>query len=173
LDGGGALMNQAIHTADLLLWLLGDVARVYAKAVTALHDIEVEDTVVATLEFASGAVGTFEAATSSFPGYPRRVELTGTEGTIILEHDRIISADLRKPPDGSAGAGEGNSNASATSAVVSDVRGHRRVMEDFIRAVVTDARPSCDGHEGRRSVRLVESIYESSRTGLPVTVSGR
>src|SRR5688572_25846983 len=72
LDGGGALMNQGIHTVDLLLWLLGGITQVYAKAVTALHEIEVEDTVVATLEFACGALGTLEATTSTFPGYPRR-----------------------------------------------------------------------------------------------------
>src|SRR6266849_6311984 len=95
LDGGGALMNQGVHTVDLLLWLMGDVERVYAKAKTALHKIEAEDTVVATLEFANGAIGTLEAATSVYPGYSRRVELTGSEGTIILEQDQIIAADLR------------------------------------------------------------------------------
>jgi UDP-N-acetyl-2-amino-2-deoxyglucuronate dehydrogenase len=73
LDGGGALMNQGIHTVDLLLWLMGDVERVYARAVTALHQIEVEDTIVATLEFASGAIGTLEAATSAYPGYHRQL----------------------------------------------------------------------------------------------------
>src|SRR5438876_649529 len=95
LDGGGALMNQGIHTVDLVLWLLGHAERVYARAITALHDVAVEDTVVATLEFASGAIGTLEAATSVYPGYRRRLELTGSEGTIILENDRIIRADLR------------------------------------------------------------------------------
>ena len=97
LDGGGALMNQGIHTADLLLWLLGPVRRVSARAVTALHPIEVEDTVVALLEFESGAVGTLEATTAAYPGYRRRLELTGTEGTVIVEHDRLVAADLRQP----------------------------------------------------------------------------
>ena len=172
LDGGGALMNQGIHTVDLLLWLMGDVERVYAKAITALHQIEVEDTVVATLEFASGAVGTLEATTSAYPGYRRRLELTGSEGTIILEHDRIIAADLRTPPDDFDSAGEGSSNPSATSPVVSDVRGHRKILEDFLRAIETNGRPRCDGHEGRRSVELVQAIYESSRTGRSVTLAG-
>jgi predicted dehydrogenase len=90
-------MNQGIHTLDLLLWLMGDVERVSAKAITAIHKIEVEDTVVATLEFANGAIGTLEAGTSIYPGYQRRVELSGSEGTIILEHDRIIAIDLRTP----------------------------------------------------------------------------
>src|SRR6266404_4890570 len=98
LDGGGALINQAIHTVDLLLWLLGDVLRVHARTATVLHKIEAEDTAVAALEFASGAVGTLLATTAAYPGYPRRLEITGTEGTVILEHDRIVAADLRNPP---------------------------------------------------------------------------
>jgi UDP-N-acetyl-2-amino-2-deoxyglucuronate dehydrogenase len=171
LDGGGALMNQGVHTVDLLLWLMGDVKRVSAKAVTALHNIEVEDTVVATLEFANGAVGTLEAGTSVYPGYPRRVELTGSEGTIILEHDRIIAADLRTPFADLVGPIEANQNASASSPIVSDVSGHRRILADFLEAIDRDGRPRCDGHEGRRSVALVRAIYESSRTGQPVTLS--
>ena len=95
LDGGGALINQGIHTIDLLLWLLGDVVRVQARTATLLHKIEAEDTAVATLEFASGALGIFHATTAAYPGYPRRVEISGTEGTVILEHDRIIAVDLR------------------------------------------------------------------------------
>ena len=79
LDGGGALMNQGIHTVDLLLWLFGPVRRVTAKAGALLHAIEVEDTAVAVLEFANGALGTLEAATSAYPGYSRRIELTGAK----------------------------------------------------------------------------------------------
>lgn len=169
LDGGGALMNQGVHTIDLLLWLLGDVERVSAKAITALHEIEVEDTVVATLEFASGAIGTLEAATSVYPGYHRRIELTGSEGTIILEHDRIIAADLRTPLADAVRPPEPNSNASASSPIVSDVGGHKRLLEDFLRTIATDGTPVCDGAEGRRSVALVQAIYESSRTGQAVT----
>ena len=170
LDGGGALMNQGVHTVDLLLWLMGPVVRVYAKAITALHKIESEDTVVATLEFANGAIGTLEAATSAYPGYSRRVELTGSEGTVILDHDRVISADLHSPADEFNGSAEADSNASANSPVVSDVRGHRMVIEDFLEAIRTDGVPRCDGREGRKSVELVCAIYESSRTGQPVKV---
>jgi UDP-N-acetyl-2-amino-2-deoxyglucuronate dehydrogenase len=179
LDGGGALMNQGVHTVDLLLWLMGDVQRVYAKAKTALHQIEAEDTVVATLEFANGAIGTLEAATSVYPGYNRRVELSGSEGTIILEQDRIIAADLRTVPQASDGDSiadiakpiKESSNPQATSPVVSDVSGHQRILEDFLRAIETGALPLCDGLEGRRSVALVQAIYESSRTGQPVIVN--
>lgn len=170
LDGGGALMNQGIHTVDLLLWLLGDVERVYAKAVTALHDIESEDTVVATLEFANGMVGTLEATTSAYPGYDRRFELTGTEGTIVFEHDRIVRADLKQPKDDLVTATAGDLNLSASSPIVSDVSGHKRIITDFMKAIAEDGTPKCDGLEGRRSVQLVNAIYESSRTGQPVSL---
>ncbi len=172
-DGGGALINQGVHTVDLLLWLMGDVERVYAKTSTAFHDIEVEDTVVATLEFANGAVGTLEAATSVYPGYQRRVELTGSEGTIILEHDRLVSADLREPIADLIRKTEESPNPSRTSPVVSDVRGHKKLLKDFLRAIETNGSPVCDGLEGRRSVELVQAIYESSRTSQSVTITKR
>jgi len=170
LDGGGALMNQGVHTVDLLLWLMGDVRRVYGKAVTALHRIEAEDTVVATLEFANGAIGTLEATTAAYPGYSRRVELTGSEGTILIDQDRVIGADLRTPTDEFIDSVE-ESNASARSPVVADVSGHRMILEDFLRAIENNSKPCCDGREARRSVRVVQAIYESSRTGLPVTLT--
>ena len=166
LDGGGALMNQGVHTVDLLLWLMGDVERVSARAVTALHDIEVEDTVVATLEFANGAIGTLEAATSIYPGYRRRVELTGTNGTIVLEHDRIITADLRTPV--AIFPAEESYNLDSASP---DICGHKRLLEDFLRAIETNSKARCDGREGRRSVALVQAIYESSRTGRAVKLT--
>ena len=164
LDGGGALINQAIHTVDLLLWLLGDVVRVQARAATVLHKIEAEDTAIANLEFASGAVGTLLATTAAYPGYPRRLEITGTEGTVILEHDRIIAADLRNPPPDFANMSTGDSNQSASSAAVTDISGHKAILEDFLHAIANNTQPICNGREGHRSLALVESIYTSART---------
>ena len=165
LDGGGALINQGVHTVDLLLWLMGDVTRVQAKAITGFHNIEVEDTLVATLEFKNGAIGILEAATSVYPGYPRRIELTGSEGTIIVEDDRIVTMDLRHPLEEPLVTVGQAPHASPNSPVVSDVSGHRRLLEDFIHAIESNSGPRCDGYEGRKSVALVEAIYESSRTG--------
>ena len=171
LDGGGALMNQGIHSVDLLLWLFGEVERVYAATRTAVHAIAVEDTAVACLEFANGAVGTLEAATSVFPGFARRLELTGSEGTIVVEQDRVVALELRTPPV-SLPPGETSTNASASSPVVTDARGHRRVLEDFVVAIRTRATPLCDGREGRRSVALVEAMYRSARARTAVTLEG-
>ena len=169
LDGGGAVMNQGIHTVDLLLWLLGDVDQVYASTRTALHSIEVEDTAVACLEFAGGAIGTFEASTSAFPGFPRRLELTGAEGTVVVEGDRVVSVQLRTAAEAPPPSEE-STNPSATSPVVSDVRGHRRVLEHFLSAIRTGATPLCDGREGRRSVALVQAMYASARSRAVVRV---
>lgn len=162
LDGGGALMNQGVHTVDLLLWLLGDVARVQARTVTALHKIESEDTAMAILEFARGALGMLQATTAAYPGYPRRVEITGTEGTVILEHDRVIAADLRRPPANFGVDTPSDANASASSAAVTDIRGHQAILEDFLAAIEQDTKPLCDGLEGRRSIALIQAIYSAA-----------
>jgi len=170
LDGGGALMNQGIHTVDLLLWLFGPVARVSALARTAMHRIEVEDTLVATLEFANGALGTLEVTTAAYPGLARRMELTGTEGTVVVEGDRVATFALRRPPTVEPPQHGGSTNASASSPVVSDVRGHRRILEDFVAAVRERRPPRCEGAEGRRSVALIEAIYRSAESRSPVAV---
>ena len=173
LDGGGALINQAIHTVDLVSWMFGPVARVFGRTAARVHDIEAEDTAVAVLEFANGALGTIEAATSVYPGYPRRLEVTGSEGTLILEHDRLIAVDLRSgSPQGVMVGGE-DRNLSAATAVVSDASGHARVIQDFVRAIETNSTPACDGRQGRHSVELVQAIYTSARTGAPVTLGAR
>jgi UDP-N-acetyl-2-amino-2-deoxyglucuronate dehydrogenase len=166
LDGGGALMNQGIHTVDLLLWLLGPVARVRAATATRVHDIEVEDTAAAILEFENGALGVIEAATSIFPGYARRVELTGSEGTLIVDDDRLVRADLRSSASPAAAATA--PAESAASPVVSDASAHQRIVEDFFDAIRKGRAPACDAREGRKSVALVCAIYEAARTGAAV-----
>jgi len=168
LDGGGALMNQGVHTVDLLLWLFGPVRRVFGRTATRLHPIEVEDTVVAVLEFASGAIGTLEAATSAYPGYPRRIELTGSEGTVRLEGDRLAAIDLRQPVEGEVAADANPISVAASSPVVADTTAHRAVLEDFIAAIAHRVPPSCDGAQGRASVAVIEAVYRSSTINQPV-----
>lgn len=162
LDGGGALINQAIHTVDLLLWLCGPVTRVFGRTATRFHQIDVEDTAVAVLEFASGAIGTLEAATCAYPGRARRLEITGSRATSILDGDRLVAVG------GATDAGHMPQNAA--SPAVSDVTAHRDVFIDFIHACQTGAAPCCDGRDARRSLALVEAIYQSSRNGEPVNL---
>jgi UDP-N-acetyl-2-amino-2-deoxyglucuronate dehydrogenase len=169
LDGGGALMNQGIHTVDVLQWLLGPVTRVRAATSTRVHSIEVEDTAVAILEFESGALGVIEAATSIYPGYARRVEVTGSEGTIVVEDDRIVRSDLRSSMSASAAAPP--TTESAASPVVSDASAHQRIIEDFASAVAQGTPLACDAREGRRSVAIVQAVYEAARTGRAVELN--
>ena len=164
LDGGAALINQGVHTVDLLLWLLGDVKRVKGTTATRLHAIESEDVALALLEFASGACATLEATTAAWPGYPRRVEISGTEGTLIVEGDRVVAADLRQPAPGLVSTGAEGA-VSAQTATVAEAAPHRRMIEDFVRAIETGAAPACDGREGLRSLAVVEAIYRAARDG--------
>jgi predicted dehydrogenase len=161
MDGGGALINQGSHTVDLLLSLLGDVTRVQAKTATLLHSIETEDTAVALLEFTGGALATLLATTAAYPGYSRRIEITGTEGTVILENDVIVAADLRAPSVTLSNEAQ-NRNPSPSSPVISDARRHQSAIEDFIRAIELDTLPECGGKEAQRSLALIEEIYRAS-----------
>ncbi|MBA3673281.1 MAG: Gfo/Idh/MocA family oxidoreductase [Gemmatimonadaceae bacterium] len=170
-DGGGALMSQGIHTVDLLLWMCGPVVRVSAATASTLHRLEVEDTVVATLAFESGAVGTLEVTTAAYPGQARRIELSGSEGTIIVEGDNVTSLSLRHASPTSPPGEGGNASASASSAVVTDVRPHRRIIEDFMAAVRDHRAPLCSGADARGSVALIEAIYTSARTGSAASPS--
>ncbi|HLP24921.1 MAG TPA: Gfo/Idh/MocA family oxidoreductase, partial [Acidobacteriota bacterium] len=96
LDGGGAIINQAIHGLDLLQWFAGVPEEVFARATRRVHThIEGEDTAVAALRFPGGALGTIEATTAAWPGWSRRIELCGEHGSIVLEDDHIVRWDFR------------------------------------------------------------------------------
>jgi UDP-N-acetyl-2-amino-2-deoxyglucuronate dehydrogenase len=169
LDGGGAVINQGSHTIDLLVWLFGDVSAVRAITCTAVHEIETEDTAAAILEFESGAIGVYQAATSVYPGYPRRVEIAGANGSIIVEQNRVIAADLRSGGYPGLGSADVDTNPSTSSPLVSDSRGHQSALEDFLEAIRENRAPRCDGREARRSVAVIEAIYRASRNGQRVT----
>ena len=170
-DGGGVLINQAIHNVDLLLWFAGDVARVRARTANRLHrDIEVEDTVVAQLEFANGALGAIEATTAAYPGSARRVELHGTEGTIVLLDDEVAEWDLRDGTPAPAREVSAATAAARATHVMADHRWHQRQIEAFADAVNAGDTPLVDGREGLRSLELVLAVYASARKGAAVDV---
>ncbi|HYK92212.1 MAG TPA: Gfo/Idh/MocA family oxidoreductase [Acidobacteriota bacterium] len=170
LDGGGALINQAIHTVDLLQWIAGPVAEVHAYSGKLLHpQIEGEDTIVATLRFRNGALGVIEAATSVYPGFKRRLEITGTEGTAVLDGDNISTW---APKDGSPNPAppSGEVTDGSSNAMAIDSEGHRRVMEDFAQAIQEGCKLVVDGIEGRRALELVLAVYKSARLGKAVAL---
>ncbi len=165
LDGGGALMNQAVHTVDVLQWLFGPVTQVAARTGTLLHRIDVEDSAAAVVEFESGALGVIEATTSSYPGYARRLDVSGSEGTLILEGDKLIATDLKGAAGQAAPVAKEPPPENAASATVSDAVPHQRVFEDFIRSIRTGGTPACDAREARPSVAIIEAIYRSAKSG--------
>jgi UDP-N-acetyl-2-amino-2-deoxyglucuronate dehydrogenase len=163
LDGGGALMNQGIHTVDLLLHLLGPVARVTGLTATRHHAIEAEDTATALLEFANGAQGTLDVTTAAYPGSPRRLRIAGTAGSLWLEGDRLMITD----------APGSDPIENASSPVVSDVTAHQCIIEDFVAAIRDGRAPVCDVNDGRLSVEVVEAVYRSARDERAITLEPR
>lgn len=167
LDGGGALMNQAIHTVDVLLWLMGDVESVYAHADCLAHErIEVEDTVAAVLRFTNGAMGVIEATTSIQPGYPKRVEIHGDKGGAVIVDDAVVEWNEVDNPDRAEKICE-ELGAKGTSGTFADPMAmsfdkHRMQLQDFARAIMEDRSPVIDGREGARAVSVVRAIYESA-----------
>jgi UDP-N-acetyl-2-amino-2-deoxyglucuronate dehydrogenase len=134
-DGGGALMNQGVHTLDLLRWTCGPVRTVYAQARTAAHErIEVEDVVAATLEFASGAIGTLLASTCVYPGVPARLGVHGTRGGAVIEGDRLAAFAT---VDGAVRATEA-ANAHAVQVATGGTRAATKVVDESAHAVVAE-----------------------------------
>jgi len=170
LDGGGALMNQSIHTIDLLQWMAGPVKSVTGYTGKLGHaGIEVEDIGVAALELANGGFGTIAGTTAAYQGYPRRIELYGTDGSAVLEDSNIVlwkfakerpeDKQIRRKFARKPGAAAGASDPAAIS-----FTGHQHQLQDLIEALETGGEVVCDGREGRHAVELILAIYQSGRT---------
>lgn len=190
LDGGGCLINQGVHTVDLLVWMAGQARTVYAQSRTATHRrIEVEDIVAATLTFESGAVGTLMASTSTYPGFAAQLALHCTNGTAIIEGDCLHTLAIEgKPLMGGqaaashalevatggtrAAAGHVHLEAAAAAAAQAFAWGdaHRAQLAEFVACCRSGARPRVDGGEGRKALQLVLAVYESARTGHVVEI---
>jgi UDP-N-acetyl-2-amino-2-deoxyglucuronate dehydrogenase len=170
IEGGGALINQGIHQADLLLYLAGTVDEVsgYWK-LGALHPIESEDMICATMRYALGAMGVIQATTAIWPGYPERIEIHGTKGTAIITGDKLTAWDVKSDvgePAPVVGAGaSGASDPMAISLVPFE-----RQLKDFGEACVSGREPACSGADGYRALQLVQSIYTSCREARRVSI---
>ncbi len=173
MDGGGALMNQSIHSIDLLQWLVGPVDSVFGHVATLEHRIETEDTASAVVAYKNGALGVIQGATSCWPGDNARVELHGTQGTVALEDGRIVVWKLAdgKPEEEDRmlhleeSVGSGRSDPAAIGYEL-----HRRQILDFVQAVQQDHPPAVVGPEGRKAVEIILAIYRSSKTSSPVSL---
>lgn len=171
LQGGGVMMQIAIHYLDLLRWILGPVRRVTGRTFQlARQDIEVEDSGVAVLEFACGAVGVVEASTAITPGLEPRLEIHGERGTVLVEGDRIREWNLGNEQERARMIGFGRSGAPTGSGGEADFtwEDHRAAVADLIDAIRRNRRPAVSGEEGRRALELVLAIYRSAELGTPV-----
>ena len=176
IDGGGALMNQSIHAIDLLQWFVGDVDEAFAYSDTLAHTgIEVEDVAAATLRFANGALGTIMGTTASWPGWAKRVEISGTTGSAVLEDEVIRKWDFAEEQNGddairqAATAGKDSARGAADPSAI-DSEGHRRQLVDFLQALESGGAPLVDGAEARKAVAIIAAIYRSAKSGRPETV---
>jgi predicted dehydrogenase len=176
LDGGGALMNQAIHNVDLLLWMMGNATHVTGFTATLAHErIEVEDTAVACLRFANGALGVIQATTSVHPGFPKTIAVHGDRGSAVIEQEDILRWEFSQTTPEDAAIKQRFSQKAGASGGASDPKaishqGHARQLADFVRAIQTNKAPLVDGREGRKAVALICAIYESMRTGKVITI---
>ncbi|MGW7684813.1 Gfo/Idh/MocA family protein [Kribbella sp. NPDC054772] len=155
-DGGGALMNQGVHTVDLMLWFMGRPVYIQAQALRAAHHaIEVEDTVVATLTFENGAVGTLHATTAAFPGGRTRVSVHGTEGGAEVENDRLrrLHVDGEKT-EAPVDAGEPGR--------------HRAQYDDILTAIANGTPPAVTVHDAIDALATIRAIYIASTLQRPV-----
>lgn len=171
LDGGGALMNQSIHTIDLLLHLMGDPEHIQAEAALIAHTgIEVEDTAAALMRFPCGALGVIQGSTAcwSADGHPAEIQICGEHGSVFMSDDRFrvweFSEETAADDDirTQFGLTAGQAGAGAADPAAIDFTGHQRNFEDALAAFQAGRPPSVDGAEARRAVALIQKIYKAA-----------
>jgi predicted dehydrogenase len=183
LDGGGCLMNQGVHYVDMLQWVMGGVKSVQAQVRTSTHKIEVEDMVVAMLEFKNGAIGVLEASTSAYPGMSERLEIHGAFGSAVIEgdHNRLWKVDPNAPIDPSPYGngvtkqptpkeelmGEKSQEEGSGAADPTAIWGgqHRMQIEDFTHAILDDRDPFITGEMAIEPLKIILAIYKSGKRG--------
>lgn len=171
-DGGGSLMNQGVHTVDLMQWLLGDVASIKAETAILDHkEIETEDFVFATVKFKSGAIVLLTSTTCAYPGISTDIQVIGTKGTIFVEGDRptvwrISGPNMKEEEKEVMDAFSGNGSTAWADPTL--IRGHSFMVQDMVDAVRFDRDPMVGPHEATKAVRIVNAVYESARTGKEI-----
>jgi predicted dehydrogenase len=167
-DGGGALMNQSVHSVDQLQWVMGEVDTVIAQISTLAHkNIEVEDLAQAILRFKNGAMGTIIASTAIYPGMDERLEITGTRGTIVMNKNRIAFREIMDEKKREAVEVMDRGSGAADAQAITN-EGHVAQIRDFCRAILEGREPAITGEEGRKPLEIILAVYESAKTGLPV-----
>ncbi|MDA3853811.1 MAG: Gfo/Idh/MocA family oxidoreductase [Bacteroidales bacterium] len=166
-DGGAALINQGIHTIDLLLDLMGDAKSVFGKTKTNVHHIEGEDTASALVSFKNGALGTITAGTSLYPGYAERLEIFGEKGSLLLEAGKITAWNIQGHHRTKSQYKELKPSGASDPMAIGNTL-HQKQLEDFISSIQHDTKPIIDGKEGRKALALITGIYESAKLGQEI-----
>ncbi len=169
IDGGGAFINQAIHTIDLLLDCMGDVESVFGQVKTLSHQIEAEDTGSALVNFKNGAIGNVTAATSLFPGYPERLEIYGNEGSAILSGGKLTEWNIRGE-EGLTSTKQSFSTSGSSDPSAIGFQLHLAQWRLFLKAIEEDLPKTVNGKTARKSVELISAIYTSSKLGKLITL---
>lgn len=167
-EGGGALINQAIHQVDILLWLAGPVSELFGYwQLGALHKIESEDVVSALMKYASGATGVIQSSTAFWPGYTERMEIHGTKGTAVISGDKLTTWDVEND-SGEPAPVDQNVASGASDPMAISLAPFERQFLDFGDAIRTGRKPLSSGEDGYRALQVVLSVYESCGGGSVV-----
>jgi UDP-N-acetyl-2-amino-2-deoxyglucuronate dehydrogenase len=180
VTGGGALMSQSIHTLDLMLWLMGEAEEVFAYSATLAHErVEIEDQLVATVKFRSGALGLMEASIVAYPGLSARIEVSGDRGSATIDGDRLAYFHAAEPGERTGPYGLGGDTNRAARELPSEEEGgnpdpatlagaHALQIRDFMDAVQENREPFVTLEDTRATMVVIEAIHESAATGKPV-----
>jgi predicted dehydrogenase len=171
-EGGGALINQAVHQVDVLLWLIGPVSELFAYwQLGALHKIESEDVVSALLKYSSGATGVIQASTAFWPGYSERLEIHGTKGTAVITGDKLTTWDIADD-SGEPAPLDREVSSGASDPMAISLTPFERQFLDFGEAIRTGRPALVTGIDGYRALQVVSGVYTSCREGRKVSIGG-
>ncbi|MFZ4895999.1 Gfo/Idh/MocA family protein [Plantibacter sp. Mn2098] len=180
LDGGGAVMNQGVHTVDLLVWFLGQPVEVFAQTALLAHErVEIEDVAVATVRFASGALAVVHATTAAYPGLSVRLQVHGDRGSATIDDDQLAvfaTADATSAADGAGVVNRAAELVPATEVAGNDrdpnrfIVGHARQYADVLAAITDGRAPGVTVDDAFLSLAVVRAIYLSATLGRQVLV---
>ncbi len=182
LDGGGACMNQGIHSIDFIGWIMGGVESVYAKTGTYTHNIEAEDVGTVLVTFKNGALGNITCTTSAYPGLTNDFHIFGNKGSIVLQDEKVLTWRIKREAETAAATEEeeeqqmqamysGSASSGAADPMAVGFDGHTVHVEDMVQAIREDREPIIAGTDARHAVEICVAIQQSARTGKEITLS--
>ncbi len=172
VEGGGALINQGIHTVDVLMYLAGRVSEIQAQwQLAAAHTMEAEDVVNALVSYQSGATGVIQASTAFWPGFTERIEVHGTKGSAIITGDRLTTWQVEGDSGDDVPLQAGSEDSGAADPMAIPIENLKRGFADFAKAVESGSDPLITGEEGYHALAIVLGVYEAARAGRKVRLS--